>query len=251
MENPLLRDLWVPLNSKLFSRCKKWFHMIFCLKSWGRSSEVKNINMKFCWDASQLRHEPFCKKSVELSKVVWLNSYVRESLNVWYEEVTLYRRNQKKSDRYKNRTLEIVVVYYVVHILLIKIRPHLLEWKGLLKHHQAYLQQRYSQVFTERLLLSGTDTCGEASSSCYLMNCHLYLQDTKTRPCNFWSWQSRVTRFEAYYNQRGRRRFGYSSPPLPNSSPCHGALIVKDLCVVKIFVFWNFFLISTKIMHKC
>ena len=40
-------DMWVILNSRFLSRCKKWFHMNFfyCLKSWGRWREAKNINM--------------------------------------------------------------------------------------------------------------------------------------------------------------------------------------------------------------
>ena len=69
------REFLLSFNSRSESRCIKWRHMKFfyCLISWGRSRGVENINMKFCWDASQLiwaQLRQKTEKNQKLPKVV-------------------------------------------------------------------------------------------------------------------------------------------------------------------------------------
>ena len=59
------------VNSRSRSWCIKWRHMKFfyCLISWGRSRGVENINMKFCWDASQLSWARLSQKTEKYQKL--------------------------------------------------------------------------------------------------------------------------------------------------------------------------------------
>ena len=77
----ILAKSWIfqlfPFNTRPLSWCEKWFHMeiFYCLKSWGRSSEAKNINKKFAewplsWDMSH--YDKKTEKTEKLPKVFCL-----------------------------------------------------------------------------------------------------------------------------------------------------------------------------------
>ena len=102
----ILAKSWIfqlfPFNTRPLSWCEKWFHMeiFYCLKSWGRSSEAKNINKKFAewplsWDMSH--YDKKTEKTEKLPKVGGLTPtsvYVDMKSICW--KISLFFKNVPK-----------------------------------------------------------------------------------------------------------------------------------------------------------